>query len=266
MIAAWSLGALVVFVASALLHLATPLGRTAAADMAEGVVSSRIRGTMQVGAMPRLDFDGVEMRDVVVTSPAGERVIWVSRMTAEFAFLESLSRGAVVMTPCVLEGGHMRISRGPRDQIALVHALEVPADRFMIPVQVRDIRLRHQRVVFDLPGVPFEIEMAEVFGLVDMGLGHQFRARMDQVTGHVNFPVVNVGFERLSGRIQSDDARPLIVQMVLDLEVAHPSMEIAYSAPGVVGRAGSPGLGIELGVDVPDRSGIATRGEVARAD
>jgi hypothetical protein len=222
-------------------------------------MNTRIRGVSHIGAITRLDLDGVEMHDLTITAPDGEQVISADRMTAEFAVLESLRRGAVVMTPCELEGGTMVVSAGPDDQIDLVFAMEVPDDRLMIPVQIRDIRLLHQTMEFHLPPIPVTVEMANVYGLVDMQLGHQFVARMDRVHGYVNIPVVHLGFEGLNGRILSDDARPLIVRMMLDLEVADPSMRIAYSAPGAIGRDGGGSMGIELGVDVPNPPAYATR-------
>jgi hypothetical protein len=100
--------------------------------------------------------------------------------------------------------------------------------------------------------------MRNVYGLADMTIGHQFSCRMDQVHGYMNLPVVHVGFERLEGRILSDDATPLVVRLVLDLEVADPSMEVRYRDPLVVGRAGSGTVSIELGVDVPDAQHIGT--------
>ncbi len=244
---------------SAFVHLATPAGRAAATDMGSAIMNTRIRGTSRIGSITRLDFDGVEMVDLSVTAPNGEVVITADRMTAEFAFLESWRRGAIVLTPCYLEGGTMSVTRGPADQINLVFTMEVPDDRFMIPVEIRDIHLLHQTMEFHLPPIPLTVEMANVYGLVDMQLGHTFAARMDQVHGYVNFPVLHIGFSDLSGRIQSDDPRPLVIRMHLNLDVADPSMRIAYSAPGAIGRDGGGSLGIQLGVDIPDPSGLATR-------
>lgn len=249
----------VAMTSSAFVHLATPTGRAAATSIAEGIMNTRIRGVSHIGAITRLDFDGVEMKDLTVTAPDGEQVISADRMRAEFAFLDSLTRGALVLTPCELEGGTMVVSRGPDDQINLVHTLEVPDDRFMIPVQIRDIRLLHQTMVFHLPPIPVSVQMANVYGLVDMELGHQFSARMDQVHGYVNIPVVHIGFMGLNGRILSDDARPLIVRMMLDLDVADPSMRIAYSAPRAIGRDGGGHMTVELGADVPNPPDYATR-------
>jgi hypothetical protein len=248
----WMSIALLTLVVSAILHLATPLGRAAAADGLAKVLTSRVRGTAHVGEVTRLDFDGIEMRDFTVTSPTGERVLAAERMETEFAFGESLRRGAIVLTPCELEGGEMRITHGPRDQIDLIYSMEVPDDRFTVPVEIRDIRLIRQTMIMGLPGLPGRIEMKNVHGLADMKLGHQFSARMDQVRGIVNVPIVDVGFERLNGRLRSDDRIPMVVRMVLDLDVAEPSMEIRYAAPRAIGEQGEPGLGIELGVDVPE--------------
>jgi len=249
---------------SAALHLSTGLGHAAAAEMMGLLLSSRIRGTAHVDEVTRLGFD-LELRGFRVTAPSGTRVISVDRLSTTFHLGESLERGAIVLSPCELEGGGMRISRGPRDQIDLVYAMEVPEDRFMPDVQIRDIRLLHQTMTFALPGVPGEVELANVHGLADMTLGHQFSCRMDQVNGYANIPIVHIGFERLSGRILSDHATPLIVRLVLDLEIADPSMEIRYHAPRVVGRQGEGSMSIELGVDVPDEHRIATRRRLADA-
>ena len=243
---------------SALLFLATPLGRAAAAHIAQTIMNTRIRGTSHIGSIARLDFDGVDMRDITVDSPSGERVIAADRMTAEFAFIESLRRGAVVLTPVVLDGGTMRITRGPRDQIALVDALTVPSDRFMVELQLRDIHMLHQRVIFRLSPIPFDVELDDVHGLTDMSISHEFHARMDRVGGFVNFPIVHLGFRDLSGRIESANRRPLVVAMVLELEVADPAMRIAYTAPGPIAQEGSGIMSIELGYGVLDPTGTAT--------
>ncbi len=246
------------FTASVFIHLATPRGRAAVADLMGPMLSGRIRGTAEVGGVSRLDFDGVEMTDFTVTSPGGERVISAERVVAEFAILESIERGAVVLTPAVMDGGEMRVTRGPEDRIDLVWAMEIPDDRVSIPVEIRDIRMRNMTMVFALPGVPGEVEMAHVSGLVDMSLGHRFHCRMDRVQGYVNIPVVHIGFNRLEGRISSDVATPLVVRMALDLEVADPSMEIRYHAPATVGGEEGGNLSIHLGADVPDEHHVGS--------
>lgn len=243
---------------SAFAHLATDTGRAAVADLMGPMLSGRIRGTAEVGGVSRLDFDGVEMTDFHVTSPGGERVISADRVVAEFAFLESLERGAVVLTPATMDGGEMRVTRGPEDRIDLVWAMEIPDDRVSIPVEIRDIHMMNMTMVFALPGVPGEVEMADVSGLVDMSLGHRFHCRMDRVQGFVNIPIVHIGFNRLEGRISSDVATPLVVRMALDLEVADPSMEIRYHAPATVGGDEGGHLSISLGADVPDEHHVAT--------
>jgi hypothetical protein len=237
---------------SAMLHLHTQIGLAAARDMAEAAMTSRIRGTAHIGSITHLGLDGIEMHDFTVTAPDGAQVISADRLSAQVALGASLRRGQVIVTPCEMEGGTMLVSRGPDDQIDLVYAMEVPDDRWMIPILIRDIRLLHQRMVFELPPIPFSIEMDAVYGLVDMQLGHEFVARMDQVHGYVNIPIVHIGFSELNGRIASDDPRPLIVRMRVDLDVADPSIRIDYHAPGAVGRPGGAGMGIELGPDMPD--------------
>lgn len=250
-------GVALVLALSLVLHLATPLGHAAAADAFGAILTSRIRGTAHVDAVTQLGID-LEMRGFTVTAPSGERVIAADRMATHFDLGASLRRGAVVLTPTVLEGGEMRVTRGPGGQIALVDAMEVPDDRFMIPVEIADIRLQHQTMVMALPPIAGSVTMANVSGLVDMSLGHEFRCRMDRVHGYVNIPVVHVGFHGLNGQIVSDSATPLDVRMALDLEVADPTMEIRYRAPGAVGREGAPGTSISLGADVPDEGHVAT--------
>lgn len=241
----------VLIAASVLLHLSTTLGRAAAADLTAEVVNSRIRGTLHVGSITRLDFGGVEMRDVHIASPAGEEVMSADRMSARFAFGQSIRRRALVLSGCEMEGGGMHITRGPRGQIALVDALEVPADRFTIPVEFPDVRLIGQTFHMALPGLPLELEMRDVGGPIDLTLGHSFSTQMHRLRGFVNFPVVHIGFSRLSGRMRSGSAQPLVARLVLDLEVADPGMEMTYSAPGAVGAAGDPHASLALASDVP---------------
>jgi len=249
---------------SAMLHLSTGLGHAAAADMMGMLLSSRVRGTATIDEVTHLGLD-MEMRGFRVVSPGGVEVISVDRVTTTFHPWDSIARRAIVLYPCDLEGGAMRISRGPADQIDLVHAMEVPDDRFMIDVQIRDIRLLQPTVSFALPGVPVEVQLANVYGLADATLGHQFVCRVDRVNGYVNIPIVHLGFRGLNGRIRSDDATPLVVRMALELEVADPTMEVRYRAPGAVGREGGGSLSIELGADVPDEGHVATRRRVADA-
>lgn len=256
----WVVLVIASIILSVLLHLSTSLGRAAVADGAGLALSSRIRGTARIGSVSRLDFDGIEMREVTITSPSGTRVIDARRWEADFAFATSLERGALVMAPSVLDGGTMRLSPGPGDRIDLVYAMEVPADRFMIPVEVRDISLRDLTIAFSLPltdalSLPSPLQMADVSGLIDMELGHTFHCRMDGLRGFVNIPVVHVGFSSLSGRIASDVAIPLVIRMVLDLEVADPSMEVRYVAPATVGGEGAGHMDVTLGVDVPPIGG-----------
>lgn len=256
-LAAWVAISVVVVTLVLFAHLATPLGRAAVAEGAGALLSSRIRGTAHIGTVSRLDFSGIEMRDVVITADGGERVIAARRWEAGFAYATSFSRGAVVLAPSRLEGGSMRITAGPGDRVELVHAMEVPDERFMLPVEVRDIELSDLAIVFALPGVPGEVEMRDVSGLIDMQLGHRFHCRMDRMRGYVNVPIVHVGFSRLGGRLSSDLATPLVVRMVLDLEVAEPSMEVRYRLTR--GESAHGHMDIVLGADVPDERHVGRR-------
>lgn len=242
---------IVALAASAVLHLATDPGRLAVRDMIVAAMNSRIRGTASIAAVRRFDLGGVELEGFEVVSPRGTTVIQAGHMEAELGLLEIFRSGHILLTPCTLSDGTMRITRGPRDQIDLIYALEVPEDRWMPIVDVHDIVLRNLTMVFDLPGAP-RVEMADVSGLVDMSLGHTFSCRLDRVRGYVNIPVLHVGFAHLFGRLRGHVRMPLRVAMILDLEIAHPSMRISYVAPRVVGGEGDPALSIELGVDVPD--------------
>lgn len=237
--------------ASAVLHLATARGRLAARDAIVAGMNSRIRGTASIDALTRFDLGGIEFAGFRVTAPSGTVVLEVDRMAAELALLEGLSTGRVLLRPCTLEGGTIRLTRGPRDQIDLIHAFEVPADRAMPVMELRGIRMRNVAISLDLPGAP-SARMADVSGLAAMSIGHTFALRMDRVRGYVDLPALHVGFDRFSGRLRSDTREPLRVTMVLDLAVVHPGLRIRYLAPRVVGEDGEPGLSIDLGVDVDE--------------
>lgn len=256
-VAAIVIATLVIF-ASAVLHLSSAIGRVAAAELTEDAIDSQIRGSLRIGAITQLDFDGVKMRDVRVISPAGHAVATIDAMQAGFSFRESLRRGALLLTPCEMTGGTMRLTHGPSDQIALVDAFEPRRSDYAVPVLLKHIRLSHQTILLTLPGMPLDIEMDDVAGGLELALDQHFVAHLSRLHGVVSFPIARLPFERLSGRLRGGDARPLAVRMVLELVVADPSMAITYLAPGAVGRAGDPGMGIELGVDVPDDTHVAT--------
>lgn len=256
----WALFSAVIVLAVLVAHLSTPLGRAAVAQGAGNLLSSRIRGTAHIGSVTALSLSGIAMRDVVITAPGGERVISARRWEAGFAFEDSWNRGILLLAPSRLEGGSMRLTAGPGDRIELIHAMEVPDDRFMWPVEVADLSLSDLSIVFALPGVPLEVEMRDVSGVIDMQLGHRFHCRMDRLGGYVNVPIVHVGFSRLSGRLSSDVATPLVVRMALDLEVAEPTMEVRYRLTrGDRARGGH--MEIRLGADVPDARHLATAGK-----
>lgn len=262
----WTVVASLALTASALAHLSTGLGRAAAADLTEQAIDARIGGSVRIGAMTRLGLRGAELRDVRVLGPSGEPVLWADRMTVELALGASLTRGALVLGPCEIDGGEMRFTRGHHDQLALVDALEVRGDRATFPVELRHVRIHHQTIRIDLPGLP-AITMRDVGGVLDVWIAHRFVAEMHRLAGHVSFPIVDVGFDRLSGHIRGRSAHPMVVSMVLDLEIADPSMTFRYTAPHVVGHEGDARASIELGADVPDDSGVAThrRAESAEA-
>lgn len=256
---AWTAVALALLTASALVHLASRVGRAACADALAVLLTSRVLGASHIGAVTRLDFDGIEMRDVLVTAPDGEPVASMDRVSGDFAFGESLSRRAFVLTGCEMDGGEVRITRGPTDQINLIRALEVPDDRWTLPVEMRDIRLLDLTTLMSLPGLPGEMDVADVYGLADLTIGHVFSLRLDRVHGYASFPIADVGFDSLNGRLRGHDLQPLVLRMILDLEVADPAMEVRYLAPRAIGRDGEGHARIEIGADVPDASGVATR-------
>lgn len=236
-------------VVSAVLHLGTARGRLAARDAIVAEMNSRIRGTATIDAVTRFDPWGIELAGFRVTAPGGTVVLDVHRMEAELALVEGLRAGHILLTPCTLDGGTMRLTRGPRDQIDLIHAFEVPVDRLVPAVELRGIRMRNVTWFLDLPGSP-SVRMANVSGLATMSIGHTFAVRFDGIDGYVDLPALHVRFERLSGRLRSDAREPLRVTMVLDLAVVQPGLRIRYVAPRVVGEDGDPGLRIDLGVDV----------------
>jgi hypothetical protein len=242
--------ALLAISASAIVHLATPLGREAARDGFVAYLSSRIRGTAHVDEMTHLDFDGMEVRNFWVTAPNGERVIQVDRMAGRFDFGEVFKTGYIQMIDSVFDVGTVRITEGPGGQVNLVHAMEVPDDRWVIPVQLRDIRLIDQTMIVSLPGKP-AVTMREVHGLADLHVGHRFLWRMDQNRGWVDLPLgIEGGFRHMSGRLQSDNVRPLIVQMLLDLELAEPGARLDYTVPALAGREGEPYFELSAPYDI----------------
>jgi hypothetical protein len=250
---AWGVVTCVVVLASGALHASTDVGRAAVRDLTERVVNDRIDGRMHIGAITSLAWGRVEMRDVRIVSPDGELVLSGDRVSVALALRSSLERRALVLGACEIVGGETRLARGRHDQLGLVEALEIRGGRPTIPVELPGIRMRRQTVRLDLPGLP-SVVLREVTGIVDATIARHFVARMRGLEGRASVPIVDVAFDRLSGRIAGGSARPLVARMVLDLEVADPGMAITYRAPAAIGRAGNASATLELGARVADDS------------
>ena len=61
--------------------------------------------------------------------------------------------------------------------------------------------------------------------------------------------IIGIGeteFSNMHGRLKSDHARPLLVEMTVDLSVAEPVVKLAYRVPSLSGGEGAPNLNLDL--------------------
>lgn len=241
---------LIALAGSALLHLATPLGREAARDAMEAHLSSRIRGTVYVGELTHLDLATMAMKDFRIYTPDGELVIRAERMGGMFDWSELFEHRVVQLAPCYFDRAEVWLTpRGPQGQVSLVDAMEVPDGTWMIPLELNDIELIDSVMHVSLPGKP-PVTMRDVDGLADLHVGHRFTWRMDESRGHADLGPIEAGFRHMRGRLTSDNAHPLIVAMLLDAEIAEPGARLDYHVPALAGEQGEPHFGIDLSVDL----------------
>ena len=241
--------AIAALTASAIVHLATDLGREAARDGMVAFLSSRIRGTVHVGEITHLDFERLAMTDFRIDAPDGETVITTDRMAGLFRWGELFDTGTMQLAPTYFDRAEIWLTPGPGGQVNLVHAMEVPDGRWMPPFEMNDIQLIDNILHIELPGKP-PVTMRAVNGLADLHVGHQFLWRMDQNRGYTDLSPLEVGFRHMSGRLQSDHAHPLVVQMVLDAEIAEPGARFDYHVPALGGGEGRPYFDLDVPVDI----------------
>lgn len=230
--------ALVALLVSVRIHLATDLGREAARDGMAAFLSSRIRGTVHIGEITRLDPTTLTLSDFRITAPDGETVIRTEHMGGFFQWGALVEHGVLKLAPCYFDRAEIWLSaRGPDRQVNLVHAMEVPDGRWTIPLEMNDIELVENVLHIDLPGKP-PVTMRDVNGFADLHVGHLFEWRMDRNRGYADLAPIKAGFRHMSGRLRSDHAHPLVVQMLLDLEIAEPGAKLDYHVPALVGERG----------------------------
>jgi hypothetical protein len=235
---------------SALVHLATPLGRRAARDGFVAFLSSRIRGTVEVGELTNLEFDRVDLTDFRAYAPNGEMVIRTERMGGHVRWGELFSRGTIEIAPSYFDRAEIWLRpHGPQGQVSLVYAMEVPDGVATIPLELNDIELVDNILHAELPGAP-PVVMRNVDGLADLHIGHQFTWRLDENRGYADLEPIHAGFRHMSGRLTSDNARPLVVQMMVDVEAAEPGARLAYEVPALAGRDGQPHMSLQFPVDL----------------
>ncbi|MGE0789441.1 MAG: hypothetical protein AB7S26_27450 [Sandaracinaceae bacterium] len=242
--------AIVAFALAALIHLGTPLGRDAARDAFVAYLGSRVRGDVSVERFTELSFARVEMTDFRVDAPNGETVIATARMGGNIVWSAPFSRGVLELRPCVFDRSRVRLTRGPNGQINLVHAMEIPDDRWTpIPIEMNQIHLIENVIMVDLPGKP-SLTMRGVHGLANLHVGHRFEWQLADNRGTTHLGPLQGGFRWMSGRVRSDHASPLRAELLMDLEIAEPGVGLEYRVPALAGESGDPHFGVELGRDL----------------
>lgn len=234
---------------SLVLHTNTNIGRRAAEHAFEWIGSETSRGTVRIGRVRSLPPDRLSLLDYSVTATDGEVVIRADEIGGWLdpsGFLD----GQVRFDPSWFVRTHIRLTPGPRGQVNLVHASEVPEGVTAMPVVYSNIRLIDNTIFIDLPGKP-AVTMRHVYGFSDLHVGHFWQWRLDGNRGEVDLrPFTHPGFREMRGRLRSDHAHPLVVRLVLDLEVAEPVLALDYYVPELTGAEGEPHFDLDLGEDL----------------
>jgi hypothetical protein len=242
---------------SVVLHAQTSIGHAAAEHFMEWTGSEASRGTVRIGRVRSIPPGDLSLLDYRVIAPNGEVVIASDEIGGRFD-PSGLLDGQVRFRPSWFVRSRIRLTPGPRGQINLVHASEVPEDRTTMPLVFQDIRLIDNTIYLALPGKP-AVTMRHVYGLADVHIGHFWQWRMDNNRGEVDLrPFAHPGFRQMSGRVRSDHAHPLVVRLVLDLEVAEPVLAMDYYVPRMAGEEGSPHFDLDLGESIDGHGVDAT--------
>lgn len=242
---------------SFLVHCSTDLTKEAVRDVAETMASASSRGTLSIARVREFGLERIVLEGYVMTAPSGQVVI-DSPILSGTPVVGALFEGELRMRDCRFEDTAIRLTEGPGGQIDLVWASEVPDDRSAMLVVLDEIQLVNNTLVVDLPGKP-RLRMTQVGGLAYLEIGHQFSWLMDRVHGQVDLPVLGERtFEDMSGRLKSDHAHPLIVDMVVDVAVAEPHVHLDYQVPAIAGGEGDP----HFDLDLPSGLGGSEGGQV----
>lgn len=228
-----------------MIFLPTSAGRAWLAQTMASSASSDSRGTVQVDAIEEVSFDRLVLKGYRVIAPDGETVIHVNRLSGD-PVVSDLFNGQIHLVDARFESATIRLTPGPQGQVNLVYASEVPDERSGMTVIIEDIELVNNQIFVDLPGKP-SMQLSEISGLAHLEIGHHFLWRLDNTQGRVDLPIVgDTKFTDMHGRLKSDHAHPLIVEMAVDLSLAEPVANLDYYVPSIAGEKGEPHFDLDL--------------------
>jgi hypothetical protein len=233
-------------------HADTELGRAAAKDVIESMGSNTSRGTVRIARVRSLPPGRFSMLGYRMIAPNGETVIQAEEIAGTFDWT-GLFEGQIRFRPSTFVRARIRLTPGPRGQINLVHASEVPDDVSAMPLVFQDIQLVDNTILVALPGKP-PITMTHVGGRADLHIGHFWHWSLTANRGHIDLPIVDAGFRNMNGRLRSDHAHPLFVNVVVDTAIIEPAITLDYYVPALAGREGEPHLDLDLGTDGIDET------------
>ncbi|MCZ7677902.1 MAG: hypothetical protein M5U28_03620 [Sandaracinaceae bacterium] len=226
------------------LHANTAVGLAAAEHLVEWSGSETSRGTVRVGRVRSVPPRQLSLLDYRIIAPDGEVVI-ASDEIAGVPDWSGVLDGQVRFRPSRFVRARIRLTPGPDGQVNLVHASEVPDERFTIPLVFEDIRLIDNTIHVSLPGKP-AVTMRRVHGRADLHIGHLWEWRLRDNRGEIDLPIVEPGFRRMNGRLKSDSAHPLVVRMEVDAGPIETSLSLDYHVPALAGEEGEPYLDLDL--------------------
>lgn len=221
----WALVAVLLLLASAFVHLDSPMGRRVAGQLLTAAVESQVPGQMSIGDVTHVGAGGtMRARDVAFETAAGERVVWGNEVDADLDVGAALS-GGVRLTRLEVIGGGVRVGIPQQGRSTFERAFSRPGgsgpskDAADIDLQSRFEALS---LVVDVEGGP-SLRFRELQGFVRVARAPSgwMRVRLDRVRGDWIKPrpiTGNVPVRSLSGVVAAGADRIIDMRLSLELE------------------------------------------------
>ena len=147
----WVIFSVLALVASAWLHVFTPLARDVLRDVALEQVNRSIEGRIAVGHIGELDYGHARISELAIYDPQGRRVVYLDEVTVEPDMAAILFEGTIHFDSVSARDGYVELIETPEGPPSLVAAFQstTPKPETDQPgpsVEIDEIRVRNVRV------------------------------------------------------------------------------------------------------------------------